>query len=79
MGRAQMGRIVWIVGLTVALCALVAGSLDPDQWSGGARALMLIIAGATVLMNAEVVLAGFAPRRTVAQGHRGASRMRPAG
>ena len=74
-----MGRIVWIGGLTFALCALVTGSLDPDQWSGGARALMLIIAGATMLMNAEVVLAGFGPRRTVARGYRGASRMRSAG
>ena len=83
MGRAQMdrpiGRIAWIVGLTFALCALAAGSLDPDRWSGGAQALLLIIAGATVLMNAEVVLAGFGPRRTVADGHRGASRMRTAG
>ena len=83
MGRAQMdrpiGRIAWIVGLTFALCALAAGSLDPDRWSGGTQAFMLIIAGATVLMNAEAVLAGFGPRRTVAHGHRGDSRMRPAG
>lgn len=40
---------------------------------------MLIIAGATVLMNTEVVLAGFGPRGTVAHGRRGHSRMRPAG
>lgn len=79
MGRAEMGRIAWIVGLTFALCALVAGSPDPDQWSGGARALMVIIAGATVLMNAEMVVAGFRPRLAQAHGHRRVSRMRPAG
>ena len=57
MGHAVMGRMLWIVGLTFALCALVSGSPDPDHWSGAVRAFMLVIAGSAVLMNAESALA----------------------
>ena len=57
MGHAVMGRMLWIVGLAFVACALVAGSPDPDHWSGTVRAFMLVIAGSTVLMNAESALA----------------------
>lgn len=53
MGHADMGRMVWIIGLAFAFCALAAGSPDPDRWSDAVRALMIVIAGATVLMNLE--------------------------
>lgn len=58
-----MGRILTIIGLTYALCALVEASPNPDAWSGVARAVLLMIAMAVVGMNAEVVLMrGRAPR-----------------
>lgn len=56
MGHAVMGRMLWIVGLAFVACALVAGSPDPDQWSGAVRAVMLVIAGSTLLMNVERAL-----------------------
>ena len=64
LGHAQMGRIVSIVGLAFLLCTLAAGSVDPDRWSGGAQAFVLIIAGATVMMNIEALLRAVAARRS---------------
>ncbi len=65
-----MGRMLAIIGVTYALLALFGRSVDPDHWSEAARALMLIIAGSTVLMHIECLL-----RDWGASGHR----RRPAG
>ena len=77
MGHVAMGRMVWIIGLVYAFCAGIAGSPLPDHWSGLVQAVMLVIAGSTILMNIESDLAGNTrrarpvPRRT--------SGLRPAG
>ena len=57
MGHTDMSRMVWIIGVAFAFCALAAGSPDPDRWSDAVRAFMIVIAGATVLMNLESDLA----------------------
>jgi hypothetical protein len=58
MGHVTMGRMLWIVGLVYALCALAAGSPLPDHWSDLVQTVMLVIAGSTILMNIESDVAG---------------------
>lgn len=67
MGHTDMSRMVWIIGVAFAFCALAAGSPDPDRWSDGVRAFMIVIAGAAVLMNLESDLARQSQRRRPAR------------
>ncbi|GAC1405573.1 MAG: hypothetical protein NVSMB69_04610 [Novosphingobium sp.] len=58
MGHVTMGRMLWIVGLVYALCALAAGSPLPYHWPDLVQTVMLVIAGSTILMNIESDVAG---------------------
>lgn len=80
-GTAKMGRILTIIGLTYAICALVELSPNPDAWSGMARAFLLVISASVIGMNAEVVLQhGLANRRPRFRGLRPSGRsLHPAG
>ena len=76
MGRVNMGRMIWIVGLVYALCALAAGSFRPEQWSALAQAVMMVIVGSTILMTIESDIARNTRRARPAAGS--AARFRPA-
>ncbi|WP_295637772.1 hypothetical protein [Novosphingobium sp.] len=76
MGHVTMGRMIWITGLVYALCAMAAGSLHPDHWSGFVQAVMLVIAGSTILMNIESDIAH--NLRAARPARRPAARLRPA-
>lgn len=48
-----MNRILTLIGLAYALCALAELSPDPNAWSGAARAFLVLVALGVILMNAE--------------------------